>query len=321
MLTFSNPVVRSLSIGDPWVLQRNGLYHFTGTHPSEDRLIVWRSDTLTGLDAGEKAVVWRTHGNGGLSAQVWAPELHCLQDRWYLYFTAGDCHDESHRHYVLRADSPLGPYEEIGKVDPTFEDYAIDGSVMEHLGRLYWLYAAHDGLWVAPMESPVRVGQTRIRIARGDQDWEHAWLPAEEGWRRSETLYWIEAPQPLLRNGRVFVTYSAGHSATPQYAIGLLECVGDPMDPGAWIKHPGPMFGPSRGGGRDVLTVGHASFTRSPDGSEDWIVYHAKDEAGTSFEGRTVRTQKFGWTGDGRPDFGLPVPSGVPMRRPSGERG
>ena len=317
---FSNPLMPSFSIGDPWVTRWQGDYWLTGTVASEDRLVVWCSPTLTGLDAGERSVVWLAHADGELSAQVWAPELHRIDGQWNLYFTAGDGRDESHRHHVLVADAPLGPYREMGRVDPGFDDYAIDGSVLECGDRLFWLYATYDGLWAAEMESSIRAGPRRVRIAVGDQDWEHAWLPADGGgWIRSEEAYWIEAPQALVRHDRIFVTYSAGHSATPQYAVGLLECVGDPMEASSWIKHPGPVFGPRRGRDGDVLTVGHASFTQSPDGTEDWIVYHAKDRAGATFEGRTVRAQRFGWSPDGRPDFGRPVPSGVAMPKPSGE--
>ena len=316
---FCNPLVGQ-PLGDPWVTRGEGGYYLTATVATEDRLVVWSSPTLTGLGSSEGAVVWRAHEAGGLSAQVWAPELHHIGGQWALYFTAGDGRDESHRCYVLVADTPLGPYREMGAVDPGFDDYAIDGSVLALGDHLYWLYAAHDGLWAAQMESAVRAGPQRLRIGVGDQDWEHAWLPSQDGgWVRSADAYWIEAPQPLVRDGRVFVSYSAGHSATPHYAIGLLECVGDPMAPASWIKHPGPVFEPYRGEDGDVLTVGHASFTRSPDGSQDWIVYHAKDSAGDTFEGRTARAQRFGWRPDGLPDFGRPVPAGVPLLRPSGE--
>ena len=101
--------------------------------------------------------------------------------------------------------------------------------------------------------------------------------------------------------------------------MGLLECVGDVLDGAAWIKHPGPVFGPYKGEDGEVVTVGHASFTRSPDGTEDWIVYHAKDGPGATFEGRTVRAQRFDWTSKGMPVFGHPIPSGALLRRPSGE--
>ena len=116
---------------------------------------------------------------------------------------------------------------------------------------------------------------------------------------------------------------SAGHTATPHYYLGLLSLTGsDPMDPTAWRKEPGPVFAPYEGPEGRVDTPGHNSFTRSPDGTEDWLVYHARDHApppGLRAAERTVRIQPFGWTGEGLPVFGHPIPPGVPIPRPSGE--
>ena len=67
-----------------------------------------------------------------------------------------------------------------------------------------------------------------------------------------------------------------------------------------------------------VFGVGHASFTTSPDGREDWIAYHAKVSTTPGWN-RVVRLQRFGWTADGAPDFGTPVPDSVPLPQPSGQ--
>jgi GH43 family beta-xylosidase len=58
---------------------------------------------------------------------------------------------------------------------------------------------------------------------------------------------------------------------------------------------------------------------KSPDGREDWIVYHAARHPGAGWN-RDVRLQRLGWTKDGTPDFGVPVPPGVPLALPSGTR-
>src|SRR5690606_5885757 len=105
----------------------------------------WSAPTLTGIDAGRKVKVWDAPESGPLSSQIWAPELHFLQGRWYLYFTASDGVDRNHRHYVLAAltDDPQGPYAEPVQVDPGFDSYAIDGSILAMPdGRLYFMYAA-----------------------------------------------------------------------------------------------------------------------------------------------------------------------------------
>ena len=322
--TFSNPIVRSQAAGDPWVIRHGDAYYFTATLTPDEGLWVWKSHTLTGLDSGVKVKVWDAPKSGPLSRQIWAPELHWLRGRWYLYFTASDGVDANHRHYVLASatDDPQGPYDAPVRVDPALERYAIDGSVLEMPnGRLYFMYCA-GGVFIAPMSDPTHVSGPGVQIIRGSEEWEHEWLYTNGRWERG-TGYWVEAPQALLHGGRVFVVYSAGHTATPHYYLGLLALTGsDPLDPAAWTKRPTALFAPYDGPDGKVFTPGHNSFTRSLDGREDWIVYHARDipyADGTARGWRTVRAQRFAWTSDGSPELGHPIPSGIPQRKPSGE--
>lgn len=329
--TFVNPVVDQ-EAGDPWVVRHAGRYYFTATLDPDGGVWVWESPTLTGLGSARKVKVWTAPATGPTSRQIWAPELHRLRGRWYLYFTASDGVDDRHRHYVLEAltDDPTGAYKPPARVDPAYERYAIDGSVLETPdGRLYWMYCAsgaENGVYVAPMRDPARVADgPRARIVAGSEPWEHGWRRAAGRWER-DPGYWVEAPEALVHDGRVFVTYSAGHTATPHYYLGLLALApgGDPMDPRAWTKRREPVLGPYAGPDGGVYTPGHNAFARSPDGTEDWFLYHAKDEPASASGGnegarRTVRLQRITWRADGTPDFGRPVPRGVPLARPSGE--
>ena len=133
------------------------------------------------------------------------PELHRLGGRWYLYVTASDGVDANHRHYVLaaRTDDPLGAYDPPARVDPAFERYAIDGSVLRTPdGRLYWMYCAggpDNGVYIARMLSPTRVDSAspRVRLVRGTEPWEHEWIARGGTWVRGER-YWVEAPEALV---------------------------------------------------------------------------------------------------------------------------
>jgi GH43 family beta-xylosidase len=72
---------------------------------------------------------------------------------------------------------------------------------------------------------------------------------------------------------------------------------------------------------RTRLRDGHNSFFKSPDGTEDWILYHANSEPGQGCgRHRSPRAQKFTWKPDDTPDFGEPLPINTRLPRPSGEQ-
>ncbi|MFA6293928.1 MAG: family 43 glycosylhydrolase [Victivallales bacterium] len=94
------------------------------------------------------------------------------------------------------------------------------------------------------------------------------------------------------------------------WTVGL---VGEnPLDPENWRKKKKTVFA----GTADVISPGHASFTQSPDGTEDWIVYHTAKYPGAGWN-REVRIQRFTWDKRGDPCFGSPVSSNVEMEPPS----
>jgi GH43 family beta-xylosidase len=71
-----------------------------------------------------------------------------------------------------------------------------------------------------------------------------------------------------------------------------------------------------------VFAPGHNTFFSSPDGTEDWMAYHANDkESDVCDMGRTPRIQKFTWNDDGTPNFGTPVAAGEPLAVPSRDGG
>jgi len=91
---------------------------------------------------------------------------------------------------------------------------------------------------------------------------------------------------------------------------------GDPLQSDSWSKSPTPVFQ----GTDEAFSPGHNTFFKSPDGSQDWIVYHANDSAsGACDMQRTTRMQPFTWNEDGTPDFGVPVSPQVDLPVPSEE--
>lgn len=101
-------------------------------------------------------------------------------------------------------------------------------------------------------------------------------------------------------------------------SIALTLTGSNPLNPAHWTKSPNPVFQRSNANG--VYAPGHNGFFKSPDGTEDWIVYHSNSSSsGGCYMNRSTRAQKFTWNADGTPDFGPPVALGVTLTAPSGE--
>jgi GH43 family beta-xylosidase len=320
--TFCNPIARG---ADPWVIRHECHYFFC--EPVRDTSIaVWRSDRLT--VRGTRHIVWRAPRNAWNSQLIWAPELHHLGARWYIYYTAsaGRKDNASHRIGVLesRTADPCGAYRDCGAVyagdDPhgrSGNRWGIDATILDLHDRRYLLWSGWPGerdeqyLYASRLENPWTTTGPRVRLCDNAT---YAWERVGDD-PRQRGLH--EAPQVLQHDGRVFVVYSCSGSWQPTYKLGLLELVGngDPLDPRNWHKHPEPVF-QSAGG---VCGVGHASFVKSADGREEWLIYHAKASRAEGWR-RVVCAQRFGWRADGLPDFGQPLPWHAPLALPSGER-
>jgi GH43 family beta-xylosidase len=91
----------------------------------------------------------------------------------------------------------------------------------------------------------------------------------------------------------------------------------DLMDPASWKQHEKILL--SRNDKAGVYGPGHHQFFTSPDGKEDWIVYHAKTSTRDTYADRSARAQRFTWDENGYPVFTPPVAEGESLASPSGE--
>lgn len=317
--TFTNPVAPG---ADPWVVWHDGYYYWCASE-SDLGVAIHRSEQLT--ERGEKTIVWRAPETGPHSREIWAPELHRLDGRWYIYVAASNGDNRTHRMIVLEALTPepadgfrfkaelyTGDHLATGELNR----WAIDGTILEHGGARYFLWSGwHDEqdrqwLYIAKMANPWTLASNRVRLCANDDFlWERIdETPSGRGLN--------EAPQVLQRDGRVFVAFSASASWETTYKLGLLELApgGDPLNPRAWRKHAEPIL---QQAGR-TWGPGHNCFVKSPDGSEDWIVFHAKIEMRPNWK-RAIHLERFSWSADGTPVFTPPADPGVALLRPSGE--
>lgn len=306
---------------DPWVIRHSdGYYYMTVT--TGVNVTLWRSRSLTGLGAGQRKTAWTPPPTGAVTKDLWAPELHHVNGRWYIYVAADDGRWKQHRMHVLEndnADPFQGEFVLKGKVfDPHADRWAIDGTLFSVKGRLFFVWSGWEGtenvrqnLYIAPMSNPITLGGPRVEISRPQFAWEKAGSDPEHQLPEVN-----EGPVVLVRADRVVIVYSAGGSWTNDYCLGMLtaQLDGDLLSPTTWKKREEPVFHRARG----VIGPGHCSVVTSPDGAEDWLVYHAARFPGAGWK-RLVRAQPFSWGTDGLPNLGVPRDPNVPIPLPAGD--
>ncbi len=128
---FNNPIVEQRA--DPWVYRHSdGYYYFTASVPEYDRIELRRARTIQELGTAEAVVIWRKYESGPMSAHVWAPEIHYIRGKWYVYFAAARVDAPfDHRTYVLEneAANPMeGTWVERGAVRTEWETFTIDAT-------------------------------------------------------------------------------------------------------------------------------------------------------------------------------------------------
>jgi GH43 family beta-xylosidase len=320
---YTNPLVEQRA--DAHIFKHtDGFYYFTATVPEYDRIILRRAKTLQGLSFAPEQVIWTKHAIGEMAAHIWAPEIHFINGRWYVYFAAGRSDDTFRiRMYVLEssgADAFASTWAEKGRLITPWETFSLDASTFVHNGVRYLIWAqqppgvaVNSSIYIARMSNPWTITGTPALLSTPTLPWETIGFKVNEG------------PAVIERNGRVFMTYSA--SATDaNYCMGLLtaSASADLLDPASWSKSPEPVF--TSNAATSQFGPGHNSFTTSEDGRSDILVYHDRsyrDIVGDPLDdpNRRTRVQKLYWNADGTPNFGIPVSDGVtPFRFSSYDR-
>ncbi|HGF8040509.1 TPA: family 43 glycosylhydrolase [Enterococcus faecium] len=302
---------------DPFIYKHeDGYYYFIASVPSYDRIELRRSRTIAGLAYATPRTIWRKHETGEMSKLIWAPEIHYIAGKWYIYFAA--THTEeiidglfTHRMYCLEceAQDPMVDenWHEKGQVVSHLDTFCLDATVFEHNNHLYYVWAQKDNaiegnsnLYIAEMTNPWTLKTEPVMLTKPEFAWECKGFKVNEG------------PAVLMRNGKIFITYSA--SATDEnYCMGMIyaDLESDLLKRENWTKVTEPVFQ------SDLSTQqygpGHNSFTIAEDGETDILVYHCRDY--TEIKGdplydpnRHTKVQAFGWGNDGFPIFGKPLP-------------
>lgn len=319
-LDTENPLVRQRA--DPHINRHpDGRYFLTGSVPEYDRIVLRDATSLAGLATASERTLWVRPPSGTMGGHIWAPEIHQVSGRWYIYFAAGDAGEPFRvRPYVLQADGPdpmTANWAVRGRIFTQFDTFSLDATTFSHKNRQYLVWAQGEpgidsgsNLYISEMSDPSTLTGPQVRIAVPTATWETRGFKVNEG------------PSVIIRNGCVFIAFSA--SATDaNYCLGLLtaDASANLLAASSWAKTVGPVFTSNDATGQ--YGPGHNCFTTAPDGRGgeiDVLVYHARDYRDIAGDplfdpNRHARVQRLYWNADGTPDFGIPVAAGsLPAR-------
>ena len=275
----NKPIVEQRA--DPFIYKHtDGYYYFTGSVPTFDRIEIRRAKTINELQSAKAFDVWYKHDTGPMSRHIWAPEIHYLDGKWYVYFAASEEEDIwKLRPYVIECtgQNPLqDQWIELGQMqaadgdNKTFIDFSLDGTVFDHKGKRYFCWAEKTGgqfaasnLYLAEMESPIKLKTAQFMLTTPDYDWERI-------------DFWVnEGPAVIKNGGMIYITFSA--SATGAcYCMGFMEADEntDLLDRNSWKKSRYPVLETDYE--KKIFGPGHNSFTVDKNG-KPISIYHARD--------------------------------------------
>lgn len=234
MNTYTNPIKKHGDFADPFVLRYNGTYYLYCTNPG---VLCWSSRDLINWES-EGAVVPEEEFPGLVP---FAPEVYAWNGAFYMYTSP-----HGFGHYVLKSDSPTGPFR---KISDNFGNN-IDGSVfIDDDGTWYFYYAHDDGIMVCVMPTPDTFGES---INTG------AFLHG-----------WTEGPMVVKEQGKYYMTYTGNHFLSKGYRV--QAAVSDrPQGPFRDCAY-NPILVQTAG---NVVGLGHNSIALGPDMQTRYLVYH-----------------------------------------------
>lgn len=234
MELYQNPIQKQGDFADPFVLRYNGTYYLYCTNPDTR---CWSSQDL---------LHWKLEGPTVPAEEFpelvpFAPEVVYWNGAFYMYTSP-----HGFGHYVLKSDSPTGPFRKItGNVG-----HAIDFSVfIDDNGQWYAYWADDRGILGCEMASPTEFGEPVLIGA--------------------DLHGWTEGPFVLKREGKYHLTYTGNHFLSKGYRIHA--AVADrPL--GLFRDHGyNPVILRTEG---DVVGLGHSSTVLGPDLQTHYIFYH-----------------------------------------------
>ena len=290
---YDNPLIEQRA--DPHIKydETDDAYYFTASYPAfnnvnngYDKIILRKADTITELSDANEITIWQAPSSGKMAKHVWAPEIHRIDGKWYVFFAAGNSDSIwAIRPYVLVCQNNDDPYNEASwkKADGSYEVYAatskdsryfknmsLDMTYFEHNGKHYVIWAdiiGQSALYMQEIDPSAPWAGTSDKVI--------LLTTPEFGWERdSERVN--EGPTIIKHDGKIFCAFSASGTG-PEYCIGMLYADEDAdlMDEASWTKMGYPLLTSADVPGE--YGPGHNSFTVDSEGNPVFV-YHARSE-------------------------------------------
>lgn len=260
---------------DPHITYYRGNYYHCFTKGAA-AIYVSKADSVDKLIEAVPVCVYIPESGKAYSKELWAPELHIIDEKCYIYVACDDGNNYNHRMYVLTNDSdePFSPYHMLGKLSDETDKWAIDGTVFAYKNEWYTIWSGWEGdenvcqnLYIAKMKDPCAVSSPRVMISTPEYEWEKMDCDG------INYPYINEGPSAYIKDGKLRIIYSASGSWANHYCMGILEFLGgDLLDADQWKKQPFPALSMEDGWNGP----GHCSVTT--DGQNDYIAFHTYDE-------------------------------------------
>ena len=307
---FSNPVAATF-LADPFCFLHDGTYYMVGTGAAEAggtdpaaRVVpMLRSTDLQRWEEVGPVLFPPDDERGG---SFWAPEVAFADGVFYLYYHANG-NGAGFRIRVATSRTPEGPYHDTGQpmTDVRRNPFAIDSTAFRDDDGQWFLFYATDfldsdahtfrgtALVVDRLESMTALAGHPQVVMRAHWQWQ-IFLRDRLMYGKAADWYTLEGPCVVKRGGLYHCFYSGGNYENDTYGVDYLVAdrvtgpwreVGRERGPQIMRSIPGRVIGP-----------GHNSIVSSPDGAQDFIVYHAWDPAMTA---RRPWVDPLLWTPDG----------------------
>ncbi len=264
---FSNKNTQVKTCADPFILKYKDIYYLyctADTHLTDLGIPVYKSTDLVNWEgpcgAGPNGLALYKDDVWG-NRMFWGGDVLEKNGKFYMYPTV-----EEHL-IVAVSDSPLGPFKQKIKKPMHKKTKEIDVSVfVDDNGKTYIYFVKLEGgnkIFVAELSNDLlSMKNNTIKFC----------IESEEGtWERGPNkprAFVAEGAYTFKHNGYYYLTYTANHFVSKDYAIGYAT---SKKPTGPWKKYKG---NPILSATELVHGPGNGMFILSPDGSEMLLAYH-----------------------------------------------